>query len=307
MLHTPVALFIFNRPKCSRQLYLSIAQIKPSRLFIVADGPRFNDNKDKELCRETRAIFNTIEWPCNVTRIYSDINLGCRNSIPNGLNQIFEHVEECIILEDDCIPEQSFYSYCEELLDKYRNEEKIISIGGHRSDGPNEFEKESYFFSKYPSIWGWATWRHKWQMYDLNMTEWDRLRNTTWLFDILQDDVAVQYWKRMFDEMQNGMDTWDYALNYSTWYHNALSIRPKVNMITNIGFGRNATHTKSSLNNALFPKAGDIKFPLHHPIGISVDDDAEKRIEWVNFSGMDKRIVENARLKILSHRKKLEQ
>lgn len=302
MFEIPVAIFLFNRPECTRQLYSAIATLKPIRLFIVADGPRKEHEADQELCATTRAVFNTIDWPCEVTKIYSEHNLGCRNSIPNGLSLIFKEVEECIILEDDCIPQQSFFMYCKELLARYKDDDKIMSIGGHRSDGPSEFNTDSYFFSKYPNIWGWATWKHKWEKYDLKMVEWSILRNTSWLNEILNDDAAVAFWKRMFDKMHNGMDTWDYALVFSSWLHNSLSIRPKVSMISNIGFDNNATHTKTPINGTSFPEAADMTFPLHHPSEINIDEESEKRIEWVSFSGMDKRILENVRSSILRRR-----
>ena len=302
MFNIPIAIFIFNRPECTQELYSAIAKLKPKTLFIIADGPREKNEEDKELCLRTRAIFNAIDWPCELTEFYSELNLGCRNSIPRGLDLVFQEVEECIILEDDCIPKQSFFPYCKELLGRYRDDARVMCIGGHRSDGPNEFSKESYFFSKYPSIWGWATWKHKWEKYNINMNNWNQLRNTNWLSTLLQDELAVVYWKRMFDEMQNGMDTWDYALIYSSWLHDLTSIRPRVNMINNIGFGNNATHTKTHNNGSSFSDVVDISFPLIHPDEVRIDEDAEKRIEWVSFSGMDKRILENARALILKRR-----
>jgi glycosyltransferase involved in cell wall biosynthesis len=302
MSEIPIAVFIFNRPECTQELYEAIAELKPKTLFIIADGPREKNEEDLALCLSTRAIFNNIDWPCTLTRFYSEHNLGCRKSIPTGLDLVFQKVEECIILEDDCIPQQSFFSYCKELLSLYRDDHRIMCIGGHRSDGPNEFNKESYFFSKYPSIWGWATWKHKWEKYNLNMNNWNQLRNTSWLSTILKDKQAAVYWKRMYDEMQNGMDTWDYALIFSTWLNGLITIRPSVNMINNIGFGNNATHTKIKTNASSFPKAVDIQFPLIHPKEVSINDESENRIEWVSFSGMDKRILENARSLISSKR-----
>jgi glycosyltransferase involved in cell wall biosynthesis len=299
MFKTPIVLFVFNRPGCTQQLFSAISELQPETLFIVADGPRENNTTDEALCAETRNIFNEINWPCNVLKFYADKNIGCRNSIPNGLNLVFEHVEECIILEDDCLPQPTFFKFCEELLEKYRDEPQVMTIAGHRSDGPNEFNSESYFFSKYPSIWGWATWKNRWEKYDLNMAKWSDLRNSSWLNKILTSNEEVNYWQRMFDKMQNGMDTWDYALVFSSWLHESLSIRPKVNMISNIGFGNDATHTKTIQEAPLFAVPSNISFPLVHPQEIKVDQIAEKRIEWVSFSGMDKRILLDVRSKIL--------
>jgi glycosyltransferase involved in cell wall biosynthesis len=304
MFKTPVVLFIFNRPECTQLLFNAIAELQPERLFIVADGPRENNITDEALCAETRNIFNTINWPCNVFKFYADKNIGCRNSIPNGLNQVFENVEECIILEDDCLPQPTFFKFCEELLQRYRDDPRVMTIGGHRSDGPNEFNSESYFFSKYPTIWGWATWKNRWEKYDVNMAEWNTLRNSSWLNEILTTNDEINYWQRVFDKMQNGLDTWDYALVFSCWLNQCLSIRPKVNMISNIGFGNDATHTKSIQQTPPFTSSSNINFPLVHPQHIKVDEIAEKRIEWVSFSGMDKRILTEIQSKILRQKEK---
>lgn len=298
MFQTPIALFIFNRPSCTKQLVDAIAVVKPARLFVIADGPRNNNDDDIELCAKTRDVIDRIDWPCAISKQYAQSNIGCRDSIPSGLHWVFEQVDECIILEDDCIPQPSFFFFCEELLTHYKNDEKIMTIGGHRSDGPNEFGTESYFFSKYPSVWGWATWKEKWAKYDLQILEWNKLKDSTWLLDRLQSKEEIDYWSRMFDKMREGLDTWDYALVFSCWLHNGLSIRPKVNMISNIGFDKDATHTSNSEIVPKFAFPTDIEFPLCHPAQIHIDDQADNRIEWVSFSGMDKRILADIRVKI---------
>jgi hypothetical protein len=298
MIKTPVVLFVFNRPSFAHQLFSVISRIKPPELFIFADGPRLNNYEDIALCKQTREVFKHINWPCKVERVYSKSNIGCRECIPRGLNQVFDSVKECIILEDDCIPQPSFFEFCEILLEKYRYNPKVMTIGGHRSDGPNEFLSNSYFFSKYPSIWGWATWRDRWQKYDLLMPEWSQLRNTNWLNNIFSSNHEVAYWHRYFDKVQDGLDMWDYALFFTCWLNEGLSIRPKVNMISNIGFGSDATHTKSEEHLNIFSKPTNITFPLVHPTNIEIDEEADKRIEWVNFSGQNLRVLKMIKLAI---------
>jgi len=306
MIQTPVAIFIFNRPHCTEQLVYALAVVKPAHLFVIADGPR--NASDIELCEQTRAVIDTIDWPCTILKLYASSNMGCRESIPNGLNWVFEHVDTCIILEDDCIPQPSFFPYCEELLSLYKHDECVMTIGGHRSDGPNELGTESYYFSKYPSIWGWATWKEKWAKYDLSMSQWPELKNSNWLNKILKASNAVAYWSRVFDQMKNGLDTWDFALNYSCWLHKGLSIRSRVNMISNVGFGKDATHTHHLItyiqkDNAytganmgeIYANPIDVKFPLTHPTSICLDEVADNRIEWVSFSGMDERMLQIVR------------
>jgi hypothetical protein len=293
MLQTPVAVFIFNRPHCTEQLVHALAFVRPARLFVIADGPR--NDCEIEICEQTRAIIDQIDWPCTILKRYATSNIGCRESIPNGLNWVFQHVDTCIILEDDCIPQPSFFPFCQELLSRYKYDMRIMTIGGHRSDGPNELDTESYYFSKYPSIWGWATWKEKWAKYDLNMSQWDDLKNSNWLNKILKSPKAVAYWSRMYDHMKNGLDTWDYALAYSCWLHKGLSIRSRVNMISNIGFGKEATHTHKTEMADIYANPMDIEFPLKHPIAISIDKEIDDRIEWVSFSGMDERRLQIVR------------
>lgn len=296
MFQTPVAIFIFNRPECTKQLVEALAVVRPVNLFVIADGPR--SENDIELCEQTRAIIDQIDWQCTILKKYAKVNIGCRESIPNGLTWVFDHVDTCIILEDDCIPQPSFFPFCEELLSLYKNDERIMTICGHRSDGPNEYENESYYFSKYPSIWGWATWKEKWAKFDLNLDSWDELKNSDWLNEILKSTKAVAYWSRIFDQMKNGMDTWDYALTFACWLHRGLSIRAKVNMITNVGFGENATHIQQVTLGDIYAKSSNIKFPLIHPSKICVDETADGRIEWVSFSGMDERRLAKVRERI---------
>jgi hypothetical protein len=296
MFQTPVAIFIFNRPQCTERLMEALAVVRPARLFVIADGPR--NSVEMELCGRTRAIIDRIDWPCTVAKRYATANTGCRESIPNGLNWVFDQVDRCIILEDDCIPKPSFFPFCEELLYRYEDDPRVMTISGHRSDGPNESNGDSYFFSRYPSVWGWATWKGRWARFDLDMSRWGELRDSNWLDAILPTPRATAYWSRMFDHMKNGMDTWDYALAYSCWLNKGLSIRPKVNMIENIGFGKDATHTRDADSAEIHAKPMDVEFPLVHPTSLCVDEKADARIEWVSFSGMDERILQTIRCRI---------
>lgn len=281
----PVALFLFNRPTQLKRVFDAIVKIKPSTLFLIADGPRDGNIDDPQLCADARSIVDQISWPCKVYRQYSEVNQGCRNAIPNGLDWVFSHVEECIILEDDCIPNESFFRYCEELLHLYRDNPNIMTIGGHRYDGPDEFNAESYFFSKYPSTWGWATWRRAWEHFDLGLTQWPALKKTDWLLKILGNKHYESYWSRIFDQMTGGIDAWDYALTFSLWVQGGISIRSKINLIENIGFGSDATHTKDKHILISERQYGNLSFPLKHPNIMQIKNEDEDRIEWVTYSG----------------------
>lgn len=303
LFNVPVALFLFNRPKELKAVFDAIAKIEPSMLFLIADGPREGNIDDLQLCAEARSIVNQVNWPCKVYRQYSETNQGCRNTIPKGLDWVFSLVEQCIILEDDCIPNNSFFYYCEELLNLYYDNPSIMTIGGHRYDGPDEFDEESYFFSKYPNTWGWATWKRAWEHFDLELTQWPRLKNTDWLSKILGNKHHERYWSRIFDQMLEGMDAWDYALVFSSWIQNGISIRSKVNLIENIGFGLNATHTKDNHQLILQRKGQNLPLPLQHPGAIQTKTEDEERIEWVSYSGTIDRMLQSAHQKILERQR----
>ena len=299
----PVALFLFNRPNETRIVFKAIAKIKPSTFFLIADGPRGENLEDRQLCAEARSIVDQVDWPCKVYKLYSNKNQGCRNAIPNGLDWVFSYVEQCIILEDDCVPNESFFYYCEELLNLYKDNPRIMTIGGHRYDGPDEFNSASYFFSKYPNTWGWATWRRAWERFDLELTQWPTLKKTDWLQKILGNQLYESYWSRIFDQMVSGMDAWDYALVFSCWLHGGISIRSKVNLIENIGFGPEATHTKENHQLISQRKYNNLAFPLQHPKLIQSTIDDDERIEWVSYSGTITRMLQSARQKLLGRQK----
>jgi hypothetical protein len=291
MYSTPIVLFIFNRPKNTFLIISILRNISPQKLFIIADGPRPNNESDVLLCEQTRKVIDGIDWPCEIIKKYANSNIGCRNSIPQGLDFVFQQVESCVILEDDCIPQLSFFQFCEELLHIYKDNKSIMTISGHRSEGPNEFDSDSYFFSIYPAIWGWATWKNRWEKYDLSMSQWPELRRSNWLNRILKTHESQSYWTRIFNKMQEGLDTWDYAWVFASWVHQGLTIRPKINMITNVGFNEEATHTNQKNHEFKFPPACELVFPLKHPTQINIDEKADHRIEWVSFSGMDIRRI----------------
>lgn len=175
--HTPVAFMIFNRPEKTARVFAEIRKARPTQLFIVADGPRTEQEKEKT--DATRAVTEHIDWECEVKRNYSDVNVGCKMRVSSGISWIFENVENAIILEDDCVPEQSFFPYCQELLERYKDDTRIMHISGDNFEWgrTGNFESDaSYYFSRIPHVWGWATWRRAWNLYDINMTSWPECR-----------------------------------------------------------------------------------------------------------------------------------
>jgi len=268
-MRTPVAFIIFNRPDLTSQVFAEIARARPEKLLVIADGPRPDREGEDAKCAATRAIVEHIDWPCTILKNYSDVNLGCGHRPATGLRWLFEQVEEAIILEDDCVPHPTFFPFCEELLDHYRDDERVMHISGDNFTSSKKGNVCDYFFSYYPISWGWATWRRAFQHYDSDINLWPMLRNTGWLAEILVgNEKAISYWTRIFDKAhlegdRNGY--WDFQWLFACWAQRGLSILPGVNLISNIGFEARGTHTRSpSDQRANFP-TGEMRFPLKHP------------------------------------------
>ena len=236
-LNTSVAFIIFNRPDTTARVFETIRQARPPQLLIIADGPRSDRPGEVEQCLATRAIVQHIDWNCTVLRNYSDVNLGCRKRIISGLNWVFDQVNEAIILEDDCLPNPTFFQYCEELLDQYRHNPRVMMISGNNFQFGHNPTEYSYYFSRYGHIWGWATWKRSWQLFDESMPNWLDLKQQGWLEYFLGNDQVADFWKRSFQAVYDGFDTWDIIWVFILWFHSSLAILPKVNLVSNIGFG----------------------------------------------------------------------
>lgn len=269
-LNTPVLFLIFNRPNTTKKVFEEIRKAKPKKLFIAADGPRKNVPEDRAKCEKARKITQGIDWDCKVKRLFRTKNLGCKYAVSSAIDWFFENVEEGIILEDDCLPSQSFFWFCQDLLEKYKYDNRIMQINGNNY-GNILNTKNSYSFCSYSQVWGWATWRRVWVSYDVNLTSWKQMSpqlshlplnwNKPDLLKEKQRGNAVFF---------NNFDTWDYQLHFIIFFSNGLVIAPKYNLVRNIGFGNNATHTKNRGSKMNLP-VRDIKFPLNHPLLIFSD------------------------------------
>ncbi|RUS98513.1 hemolytic protein HlpA [Dulcicalothrix desertica PCC 7102] len=263
---TPVAFFIFKRPQTTEKVFEAIRQAKPTKLLVVADGPRSNVPGEADKCYAAREIIKRVDWECEILTNYSDTNLGCKLRVSSGLNWVFENVEEAIILEDDCLPHPTFFNFCEELLEKYRYDNRIMVISGNNFQFGRTRTQDDYYFSRYTHWWGWATWRRAWQYYDVNMTSWNQVKNQGYLKDILKDPTSVKYWFDTFQATYEGkIDTWDYAWLLTCWLQNGLSILPNKNLVSNIGFCSEATHTLNSTTVLANVPIEEMSFPLKHP------------------------------------------
>jgi hypothetical protein len=274
-METPVAFLIFNRPELTRRVFTEIARAKPKRLLVIADGPRSASEAEK--CQAARAVIDEVDWKCEVITNYSETNLGCKHRISSGLNWVFEQCEQAIILEDDCLPHPTFFHYCEELLDKYRDNRHIMMIGGSNFQSGRKQWPDSYYFSVYTQIWGWASWRRAWRCYDLDMGSWPSLRDTSWLLNILGNKDASRHWKAVLEKNYQGLiDSWDVQWMFSCWLENGLTALPNKNLISNIGFGEDATHTKTDIYAVAGLPVDAMVFPLEHPRIIEPDKEADR-------------------------------
>ncbi|MBP2626011.1 MAG: hemolytic protein HlpA-like protein [Firmicutes bacterium] len=263
-LTTPVAFFIYNRIDSSETIFEQIRSAKPPKLLVIADGPHVDRPNDKEKCAATRAIIDRVDWDCEVIKNYSDINLGMGTRQRSGFNWIFQKLEEVIILEDDTVPHPTFFRYCQEMLERYRNDERIMAISGCNFQFSDQQPKYSYYYSKFGHYWGWAGWRRAWKYYDPTMTLWPQIRDKGLLFNILGNEKSVQYWTQMLDKTYSGeIDTWDYQWTFSCWLQNGLIIIPSVNLVSNVGFGPGATHT-TRITEAANVATAAMNFPLKH-------------------------------------------
>jgi hypothetical protein len=278
MLRTPVAFLIFNRPDTTATVFAAIAKARPATLLVVADGPRGSRPGEDELCAAARAIIDRVDWPCQVHTNFSDHNLGCRRRVSSGIDWVFSLVEEAIFLEDDCLPDPTFFPFCEQMLDRYRTDSRVMHIGGTNFQGGARVGEESYYFSRHVHVWGWASWRRAWRHYDVGMAAWAWARKTGRMSDILTTPMERRSFTSLFDRVASGeVDTWDTQWTVACRSQNALSIVPSRNLVSNIGFRGDATHTPDPGHPVATMRTYPLDLPLTHPPYVMADTAADER------------------------------
>lgn len=283
-LTTPVALLVFNRPEETSRVFKVIREARPEQLLVIADGPRSSRPGEAALCAEVRRIVGHVDWPCQVLFNYSDVNLGCKLRVSSGLDWVFSQVEEAIVLEDDCLPHLTFFRFCQEMLEKYRNNNRIASIGGTNYQFNSLNISESYYFSIYNHIWGWASWKRAWKDYDVDMKNWPSIRGTNWLSNYFVSKLDAYFWNVNFEKVYRGkIDTWDIQWTFACWLNNRLSIIPCENLVSNIGFGPEATHTKNGNCRVAHMAEMEINFPLIHPDNVDRTHGADEYTQKTIF------------------------
>jgi hypothetical protein len=265
-MRSPVLFLVFNRPEPTAEVFAAIRAARPPRLYVAADGARPNRPGEAQRCEETRQVATAVDWPCEVKTLFRDKNLGCKQAVSQALDWFFECEPEGIVLEDDCVPDPSFFQYCDELLEHYRDDKRVALISGDNFQFGRVYGESSYYFSRYCHIWGWASWRRAWRRYDRDIKAWPAFRDGGGLERVFgARPREARYWRRILEEVHQGkIDTWDYQWNFAVWAQSMLTILPQKNLVKNIGFGVDATHTTGRSKFADM-RAEMLDFPLRHP------------------------------------------
>lgn len=294
MFNTPVLFLIFNRLETTRMVFEKIKEIKPRFLFVAADGPRPHKQGEVEKTKIVRDyIVSNIDWDCEVKTLFREENLGCGQAVSEGITWFFENVEQGIILEDDCLPDLSFFHFCEELLNFYKSNPQIVHISGNNFQDKVVKYDYSYYYSKYPNSWGWATWKRAWNYFDLRLEREDYKKKIKPLNNFIKEKDYVEH---MIDYIKTGnfYHIWDFQWLLTTNIRKGLCIVPAKNLVTNIGFGEAATHTFGEPNLFLSRETYTISFPLVHNPVFETDIEKDKYLyfnttyKWMRSGSSEK-------------------
>jgi hypothetical protein len=262
----PVLILAFNRPHTTSRVIAALRQAKPARVFLAVDGARADRPGEQESVNQVHRLAETFDWGCDVQTLFRDRNLGCKVAVSDAITWFFDQVESGIVLEDDCVAHPSFFTFAAELLTRYRDDERVCMISGDNFQLGKRRSPYSYYASRFTHIWGWASWRRAWRLYDHAMSRWPEQRAAGWLQAYLGNKQAAQYWTRVFDETHGERNSsWAYRWTYSAWVNDALTLIPEVNLVSNIGFGEQATHNVNKRNRFAALPLEAIRLPLRHP------------------------------------------
>lgn len=272
---SPVLFIIFKREDTTSRVFNRIREARPPRLYIAANSARIDRPDEIEKCKATRAVVENVDWPCEVHHLYRDNYLECGVSISSAITWFFEHEDQGIVLEDDILPHIDFFRYCDEMLERYKDDDRIQLIGGRNYLFDGYKSSVSYFMTSFGHIWGWASWKRVWKTYEYDITKIPRNEYKKRLYERLPKAAAKSY-LNAYDSVKNGsIDTWDYQFAVNRFYYERYSILPFVNMIENIGMNReDAAHTtKRNDKEANYKSASP--YPLVHPSNLTVDKQLE--------------------------------
>jgi len=282
-LQTPVVIIIYKRPDETQQLMDRLASVKPKKLYVIADAPK--QIEDRVLCDRAWQIATHPDWDCAVMSHRSESNLGCRQRVSSGLNWVFEQETSAIILEDDLLPNPSFFRFTEELLNYYAADSDVWHISGNNHQQGQHRSEASYTFSKHTHCWGWATWRRAWKHYEADMASWPAFRDTGGMQSVCPDPLEREYFTKWLDWVHSGQrDSWAYVWTYSMWKGGGLGINPEENLVINIGFGETATHTRKPGQTGPL-ETRELQWPLIHPKEKKSCEAADSYTFYKHFEG----------------------
>lgn len=294
-LQTAVLFLVFNRPDTTAQVFEAIRQAMPQRLYVAADGARQGRGGEADRVAKVREIATAVDWPCEIRTLFRDQNLGCKHAVSGAITWFFEQEEQGIILEDDCLPHPDFFPFCETLLNRYSDDDRVSVITGDNFLAGRWRGEGSYFFSRYNHVWGWATWRRAWNQADMDIKFWPDWKQSSAWSEFWTDPLARRYWSAIFNRMYRAeIDTWDYPWTASVWFYGGLTATPNVNLVSNIGFGSDSTHTASADS----PLAGMATYALGeiiHPDIIAQDRYADRFVFDHVYGGIHQRWQTKAR------------
>jgi len=275
---SPVLFLIYRRPEHTARVLAALREVRPKCVLIAADGAKIGDDEGQSLVAKTRAVVDAgIDWPCEVKSRYLAAHAGCRVAVSGAIDWAFGEVERLIILEDDCLPGPDFFRFCDLMLEKYAGDPRVMQVcGTHCHDW--ESSGEAYFFSRFGPIWGWATWRRAWQAYDVGMSSWSEIRASGKWKEFCPEPFESAWRRRLFDAVAwGGLDTWDYQWAYAKLLAGGLNVIPRENLISNIGFGREATHTLNANDPRADLPLGGLGWPLISPGEVATCKAADRR------------------------------
>lgn len=281
---SPILFLIFNRPDTTKLVFDQIKQARPQKLYIAADGPRKNILEEEHLCNKTREIIHLIDWKCEVKTLFRESNLGCKYAVSSAINWFFEKESEGIILEDDCLPNHDFFLFCDLMLDRYREDARIRHITGCNLHNGKKWGSSSYYFSNNTHVWGWATWKRVWKDYDPELSVYNVDEVEYELQKIFNEQLVVESWVEIFKRLkQKDIDTWDYQLTLINYFNNGLSVIPNVNLISNIGFRSDGTHTQNPQDRFSNVPLTPLPEEFTHPRYVLADKSADMSTLYHDF------------------------
>jgi len=303
MFKTPILFIVFKREGLTRQVFEQIRKIKPKKLFISADGARANIEGEEEACKRVREIFKEIDWECEVHTRFNDENLGLKKATLSAIDWFFENVDEGIIIEDDNLPDLSFFSFCEQMLELYRNDTRVMQISGNNFFRGKKFGDKSYYFSKVAQVWGWATWKRAWNLFDVNMSSYEAFKKTKQIDNVFEGYFTKKYLMNHYDKITSkDVLSWSWHWIYTVFSNNGLCVTPSVNLISNIGFGNDAVHAANPINKLAGVAFEKMSEPVIHPDFILPDKRVDKEILSYRYDfGLRARIAREIRRTFKRH------